>query len=173
MDRNQKEQIVKKLASRLSEAQAVILTDFKGLNVAEISDLRRRVGESGGEYHVVKNTLLRLAANGTDTDLLHDFFVGNNALGMTTADPVPLAKALVNFAKENEKLVIKGGILSGKILNLEQIKVMGNLPSREILLGKMLGTMNAVPAGLVRVLSAVISNFVYALAAIRDQKEQA
>ncbi|MBW2092232.1 MAG: 50S ribosomal protein L10 [Deltaproteobacteria bacterium] len=138
-----------------------------------MSNLRRQVREGGGEYRVVKNTLLSLAAKGTDTEQLSDLFVGNNALGTTTGDPVPLAKALVEFAKENEELVIKGGILSGKILNFEQIKRIGDLPSREVLLGKLLGTMNAVPTNLVRVFSSIISNFVYALAAIRDQKEQA
>jgi len=171
LDRSQKNQIVAELATRLKEVEVVILTDFKGLDVTKMSDLRRQVREVGGEYRVVKNTLLKLAAKGTDTEKLYDLFVGNNALGTTAGDPVPLAKALVDFAKNNE-LAIKGGVLSGKTLDIDQISRMGDLPSREVLLGMMLGAMNAVPTNLVRVFNGIISNFVYALAAIRDQKEQ-
>jgi len=173
LERNQKEKIVAELTSRLDEVKVVFLTDFKGLDVTRISDLRRRVREVGGEYRVVKNTLLKQAAKGTAAEHLSDFLVGNNALGTTTGDPVPLAKALVDFAKENEELVIKRGIISGQILDFEEIKRIGNLPPQHVLLGILLGTMNAVPTKLVRLFNSIIGNFVYALAAIRDQKEQA
>ena len=173
MDRSQKQQIVTDLTARLGQLEAVILTDFKGLNVATISTLRRQVSEAGGQYQVVKNTLLKLAAEGTDAEKLGDLLTGNNALGMTEGDPVLLAKAIVDFAKVNENLVIKAGVISGQMIDTEQIMAMAALPSRDALLGKLLGTMNAVPTNLVRVLNALASNFLYALVAIRDQKEQA
>jgi large subunit ribosomal protein L10 len=173
LDRSQKQQIVTDLTAKLGQVEAIILTDFKGLNVVTISTLRRRVSEAGGRYQVVKNTLLKLAAEGTDAGKLEDLLTGNNALGMTEGDPVSLVRALVDFAKENENLVIKAGIISGRMIDTQQILDMAGLPPRDVLLGKLLGTMNAVPTNLVRVLNALTSNFVYALAAIRDQKEQA
>ena len=173
MERKQKDKIVAELSSRLAEVEAVVVTDFKGLDVTSMGALRRQVRQAGGEYRVVKNTLLKLAARGTDAEKLQDLYIGNNALGTTDGDAVSLAKALINFAKENDNLLIKGGILSGKIVTHEQIKQIADLPSREILLGKMLGALNAVPTNFVCVLNNVMSNFVYALAAIRDQKEQA
>ncbi|MBW2622114.1 MAG: 50S ribosomal protein L10 [Deltaproteobacteria bacterium] len=173
MDRSQKQKIVTDLSDRLGQVETIILTDFKGLNVDKISTLRRRIREAGGQYQVVKNTLLKLAAVGTDAEKLEDMLTGSNALGMTEGDPVSLAKALVDFAKDNESLIIKAGVISGQVVDSRQISRMAALPSREILLGKFLGTLNAVPTGLVRVLNAIPSNFVYALAAIRDQKEQA
>lgn len=172
MDRSQKDQIVADLAECLAQAQTLILTDFKGLDVTRMSLLRRQVAAAGGEYQVVKNTLLRLAAKDTEAVKLSDLLTGNNALGTTTGDPVTLAKALVEFAKENQNLLIKGGLISGQVIDAAQIGRLATLPSREVLLSQLLGTLNNVPATFVRVLNAVISQLVYALAAIRDQKEQ-
>lgn len=172
MNREQKEEVVARLAEHLSESQAIFLTGFKGLKVEEMRDLRRKVSESGGRYEVVKNTFLRLACPEDVLERISDLIVENNALGTTTGDPVPLAKALVDFAKEKDKFIIKGGFFSGQTLTYDQIKTLSDMPSREILLATLFGAMNAVPTGLVRVLSAVQTNFVYTLAAIRDQKEQ-
>ncbi|MDY6850787.1 MAG: 50S ribosomal protein L10 [Thermodesulfobacteriota bacterium] len=172
MNRKQKEVMVAELTTRLSESQAIFLTGFKGLKVEEMRNLRSKVNESGGRYEVVKNTFLRLACREEVLERISDLIVDNNALGTTTADPLPLAKALVDFSRENEKLIIKGGLLSGQALTCDQIKTLADMPSREVLLATLFGTMNAVPTGLVRVLSAVQTNFVYALAAIRDLKEQ-
>ena len=172
MNREQKEEAVAKLAARLSESQAIFLTGFKGLKVEEMRDVRRKVSESGGRYEVVKNTFLRLACPEDVLERVSDLIVDNNALGTTTGDPAPLAKALVDFAKGNDKLIIKGGILSDQVLTYDQIKTLADMPSKEVLLATLFGVMNAVPTGLVRVLSAVQTGFVYALAAIRDQKEQ-
>jgi len=173
LDRNQKEKIKEELAAHLAEVETVFVTDFQGLTVASMDQLRRKVSAAGGSYQVVKNTLIKLAAKGTDIEKLEGLFVGNNALGTTKSDAVSLAKALIEFARENEKLSVKGGILAGKVLNVEQIRSLAELPSREILLATMLGAMNAVPTGLVRVLNGVVSNFLYALVAIKEQKKQA
>ena len=172
MERTQKDRIVADLAERLAGAKTVIVTDFKGLNVGRMGLLRRQVAAAGGEYQVVKNTLLRLAAQNTSAAKLNDLLSGNNALGTTSGDPVSLAKALIDFAKDNQTLVIKGGVVSGKVVDVAQIGRLATLPSREVLLAQLLGTMNSVPTTFVRVLNAVISQLVYALAAVRDQKEQ-
>ena len=163
--------MVEALSEKLGKAEAVFLADFQGLKVDKITDLRRKVREAGGEFEVAKNTLVKRAVNGTDNECLKDQLAGNNALGTTAEDPAALAKALVTFAKDNDKLVIKGGAMGGKPLSFDQVKAMADLPSRDVLLATMLGTMNAVPSGFVRVLAAVPQNLMYALAAIRDQKD--
>ncbi len=104
---------------------------------------------------------------------LSDMMTGNNALGFTYGDPAALAKALAEFAKTNDKFIIKGGALGEKILNPAQIKALASLPSREVMLSTLLGAMNALPTNMVRVLNAVPQKLVYALSAIRDQKEAA
>jgi large subunit ribosomal protein L10 len=171
LNRTQKEGVVAQLEVSLRESQATFVTDFKGLTVSQISGLRRKIGEAGGQYQVAKNTLVKLAAKGTGAEALSEMLVGNNALGTTTGDPVALAKALVEFAKGQEKFSIKGGVLKDKTVTYEQIKALADLPSRDVLLATLLGTMNAVPSSFVRVLAAVPQNFLYALSAIREQKE--
>ncbi|MFH1091977.1 MAG: 50S ribosomal protein L10 [Pseudomonadota bacterium] len=171
MRRKEKEAVVSKISTALKGSTALFLTDFQGLKVSEMSDLRRKVGEAGGRYTVVKNTLLKLAVKGTDSEVISELLVGNNGLGTAKGDPVPLAKALMDFAKKNDKLAIKAGLMSGRLLTSDDVRSLSVLPSREVLLAKMLGTMNAVPGNFVRLLAAVTLNFLYALAAVRDQKE--
>ena len=127
-----------------------------------------------GQKEITKGypDLQMLAIQDTPAESLNDFLVGPNALGTTAGDPAALAKVLVDFAKDNEKLVIKGGVLEGRPLNQDQIKAMASLPAKEVLLAQMLGAMNGVPGGFVRVLAAVPQKLLYALTAIQEQKEQ-
>lgn len=173
MERRKKEEVVAGLHRRFTEAQAVFVADFKGLDMEALAGLRVKVHEAGSEFQVAKNTLMKLAAQGTPVSRLADLFIGNNALGSTAHDPAALAKALSDFAKANDRLVIKGGVLGDKTLAPEQIKALANLPSREVLLAVFLGALNAVPAGFVRALAGVPRKLLYALAAIRDQKQAA
>jgi len=173
MERSKKEQVVAQLKETFQEAQAVFVADFKGIGMEALSGLRQKVREAGGDFQVSKNTLIKLASKDTPVAQLDQLMVGNNALGCTTGDPAALAKALTEFAKGNDKFVIKAGVLGEKFLDQAQVKALASLPSREAMLGSLLGTMNAVPTSLVRVLAAVPQNLVYALAAIRDQKEAA
>jgi large subunit ribosomal protein L10 len=173
MERSKKEQVVEELKRDLAAAQAVIVTDFKGLPMGEMGDLRLKLRAAGGEYRVAKNTLMKLAAKDTSVSKLSDFLTGNNALGTTRGDAAALAKALCDFSKSNDKFVIKGGILGDKVLTAAQITALANLPSREVMLSTLLGTMNAVPTNMVRVLAAVPQKLVYCLAAIRDRKQAA
>jgi large subunit ribosomal protein L10 len=173
MERSKKEEVVAGLKRNFAEAQAVFVTDFKGINMEALTGLRVKVREAGCEFQVAKNTLVKLAARNTPLGQLDHLFVGNNALGRTESDPAVLAKVLTEFAKTNDKFIIKGGVLGEKTLTAAQIKALASLPSREALLAVFLGALNAVPTGFVRVLAAVPQKLLYALTAIRDQKEKA
>ncbi|MFP4453182.1 MAG: 50S ribosomal protein L10 [Desulfobacterales bacterium] len=170
---SQKQELVSELRKKFDQKKILILVDYKGLNVQKINDLRTRLRDAGVEFRVVKNTLLIRAAQDTDVDLIREHFQGPSAVAMSYEDPVAPAKALSQFAKDNDKLEIRAGVLGGSVLDPEGIKRLAELPSREVLLGQVLGTMNAVPRGLVRALCNVPERLLYALQAIKDQKEAA
>lgn len=170
---SQKQDLVSELHEKFDQKKILILVDYKGLNVPKINDLRTRLREAGVEFKVVKNTLLVRAAKDTDVDEIRQHFEGPSAVAMSYDDPVVPAKALFEFAKDNTKLEIKAGVMGGTALDVEGIRRLSELPSREVLLGQVLGAMNAVPGGLVRALSNVPERLLYALQAIRDQKEAA
>ena len=169
----QKKELVSDLHRKFNEKKVLILVDYKGLNVPKMTELRAKLREEGVEFLVVKNTLLSRAAEETDVALIRDGLTGPNAIAMSYDDPVAPAKVLSAFAKENEKLEIKMGVLSGKLLSFSDIKALADMPPREELLAQVLSAMNAVPTGLVRVLNNVPEKLLYALQAIRDQKENA
>ncbi|MDY0041458.1 MAG: 50S ribosomal protein L10 [Desulforhabdus sp.] len=173
MERAKKEQVVAELHDKLKRASATILTDFKGMTVAEMGELRDVLAAEQVEYQVVKNTLMRLAGKDTDAVVLEPLLKDTCAIAIGYSDPSIPAKILKKFSKSNEKLKIKGGALGTRLLDLNQVSALAELPSREELLGKLLGTLNAVPTGLVTVLSGVPRAFVTALTAIRDKKEAA
>ena len=169
----QKKEMVSALRERFEQKKILILVDAKGLNVSKMNDLRARLRQAGVELQVVKNTLLIRAAADTDVDLIRENFQGPSAIAMSFDDPVAPAKVLHEFAKENEKLEIQAGVMGGKALAVEDIKALSDLPSREALLSQVLSAMNAVPTGLVRALNNVPERLLYALQAIRDQKDAA
>jgi large subunit ribosomal protein L10 len=151
----------------------VILTDYKGLDVAAFSSLRRKLKDENIEFKVVKNSLLIRASEETDVAVLKDQFKGPSGIALSYDDPVAPARILMNFARDNKKFEVKIGAMNGKIIDLTQIKSLSDLPSREILLGQVLSTMNGVPTALVRALGDVPGRMVNVLQAIKDQKEAA
>ena len=173
MNLAEKRKVVEDLNERLSKSCIVIVTDYKGLDVSTINDLRRRLRQENIEYQVVKNTLLTRAAAETDADLIKDHFRGPSAVALSYEDPVTPAKILTDFAKDHEALEIKVGVMNGQVLEVSQIKALSALPSREQLLAKLLATLNAVPASFVRTLNEIPGKFVRVLSAIKDQKEAA
>jgi len=173
MELEKKKKIVEDLHERFSKSRVVIVTDYKGLDVAAINLLRRKLREAGIEYKVVKNSLLIRAAEDTDVALIDSCFKGPSAVAMSYEDPVAPAKVLTGFAKEHKQLEIKAGVMEGQALDLDKIKVLSNLPSREDLLSSLLSAMNGVPTGFVRVLNAVPQNLLNVLQALKDQKEAA
>ena len=168
-----KQQITEDLHDRFARSAIIVLTDYKGLDVTTINDLRRKLRESNIEYQVVKNTLLVRAAEDTEVALIKDHFKGPSAVAISYDDPVAPAKVLTQFAKDNNKLEIKVGVLNGKVLDLQAIKALATLPSKEVMLAHLLSTINAVPTSFVRVLAEVPRSLLNVLTAIRDQKETA
>jgi len=173
LNKQSKEALVAEYAEKFKAAKAAFLADYRGLNVEQANALRRKLQAVGVEYRVAKNTLLRLAAKDTDVACLDEFLVGPTAIALVSEDPVAPAKALVEFAKQNNAFELKAGMLSGRLLAAADIKALAELPSREELIAKMLGSMNAPATNFVGVLAAVPGSFVRVLAAIRDQKEAA
>lgn len=173
MNREEKTQRVAELKERLSSSQLVVLTDFTGLDVAKMTELRSQLKGVAAEYVVAKNTLIRLAAKDTLAEKLSEHFVGPNGLAMTKDQIVGLAKVLSEFVKTNKKLNLKAGILQGRPVSPEEIKRLASLPSREELLAQLLGTLNSVPTSLVSVLAGIIRQFLGVLKAIEEQKASA
>lgn len=169
----QKQALVEELRGSFQKAAILILTDYKGMTVEQVNDLRRKLKEVGVEYRVVKNTLLRMASEETQMAPVRDYFKGPTAVALGYGDPVAVAKVLSEFAKGNEKLDVKAGVMGGKLLDRNKIIALSKLPSREELLARLLYTLNGVPTSFVRVLNGIPAKLVYALAAIKDQKEAA
>ncbi len=172
MNKENKQQVVVELHDKLERAKAVFLADFRGMNVEKATELRNELRKAAVEYKVVKNTLLDLASRDTDKESLQPHFAGPTAIALSYDDPVAAAKVLSRFAKEQQATFkLKAGVLTGKPITVADIQALADLPSREVLLAKLLGTLQAPTANFVGVLAAVPGSFVRALNAIKNQKE--
>jgi large subunit ribosomal protein L10 len=169
----QKQAMVAEVSAELARAQAVIVAEYRGLNVERATQLRSKARQSGLYLRVLKNTLARRAVQGTPFEQLTDAMVGPLMYGIS-ADPVACAKVLSEFAKEsNEQFVIKAGAMPNTRMSAEDVKALAALPSREQLLAMLMGTLQAPMAKLVRTMNEVPGKFVRTLAAYKDQKENA
>jgi large subunit ribosomal protein L10 len=168
----QKQAVVAEVAAKLALAQAVIVAEYRGLDVGRVTQLRAKARKSGLYLRVLKNTLARRAVKGTPFESLSDQMVGPLMYGIT-ADPVAGAKVLSEFARENELFVIRGGAMPGSRMSGKDVKALALLPSREQLLAKLVGTLQAPVAKLVRTMNEVPARFARTLAAYRDSKEKA
>ncbi len=173
MKLEEKKNIIDDLRERFKRSKVVILTDYQGLDVTTITDLRRKLLEAQVEYQVVKNTLLTRAAEETEVALIKENFKGPSAIALSYDDPVAPAKVLTEFAKDNQRLEIKVGVMDGKVLDLGAIKALSALPSREALIGQALYVLIGVPTGLVRALNDLPQRLMNVLQAIKEQKEAA
>ena len=167
----QKQAMVSEVAAKLAKAQALIVAEYRGLDVEHVTQLRAKARKSGLYLRVLKNTLARRAVQGTPFEKLSDQMSGPLMYGIA-ADPVAGAKVMSEFAKDNERFVIRGGAMPNALMSAKDIKALALLPSREELLAKLLGTMQAPVAKLVRTMSEVPGRFVRTLAALRDQREK-
>ena len=167
-----KKEVVAEVSERLKKAQAVVLAEYRGLPVEDITVLRKQARASGVYLRVLKNTLARRAVQGTPFEKLADQMVGPLAYGISD-DPVAAAKVLHAYAKGNDKLVIKGGAMPNHVMNAKEVGQLATMPSREELLAKLLGTMQAPIAKFVQTLNEVPSKFVRTVAALHEQKEKA
>ena len=171
MDRKTKEQIVSGLQEKLKQANLGVLTSFNAMKVEKMEALRNALRKNDAELKVVKNTLLNIAAKETDFQILAEHFKWPVAVVLSYKDPVAPTKALIDFAKKNPELEIKVGIIDGKVLSKADIEALAELPSREVLLGKLVSVMAAVPTSFVSVLSGVQRSFVQVLGAYCDKKK--
>ncbi|MBS4021498.1 MAG: 50S ribosomal protein L10 [Dethiobacter sp.] len=170
-NRTVKEQIVSEVKEDLKQAKSVIITDYRGLNVAQMTSLRRSLHSEKIKYVVVKNTLAKLAARELGLEELDVYFEGPTAIAFGFEDPVTPAKVLSKYAKDFDKLEIKGGLLEGKLIGLASVKALADLPSREILLGRVVGAFAAPMTGFAGAMQGILRKFVYTLDAVREQKE--
>ena len=150
-----KKAVVAELTERLKNAQAGVLADYRGLTVAQDTELRTKLREAGVEYTIVKNTLTRFAANAVGLGDLDPVLHGPTALATSADDVVAPAKVLVEFAKNNEQLEIKAGFVDGKVIDVNEVKVYASIPNKETLIAKMLGSLQAPIGNLVRTLDAI------------------
>jgi len=172
LNRQEKAVVIEEVSAEVAKAQSIVIAEYRGLDVASVTVLRKTARESGVYLRVLKNTLVRRALGGTPFEGLSAQLTGPLIYGIS-GDPVAAAKVLADFAKTNDKLVITGGALPNSLLNQEGVKALATMPSREELLSKLLGTMQAPIAQFVRTLNEVPTKFVRGLAAVRDQKQAA
>jgi len=170
-NRAEKEKVVEELTEKFKRSVSVIMTDYRGLNVAEITELRRKLRNSGVDYQVVKNTLARLAAEKVGIEGLEKYLGGPTALAFGYEDPVIPAKELAAFAREHDDLEIKAGIVDGRVIGRDMVKELASLPTREELLAKLLSAMQAPLVGMLNVLLGPMRGFVHVVDGLRKEKE--
>ncbi|MFG6117301.1 large subunit ribosomal protein L10 [Thalassobacillus cyri] len=156
-----KKQIVSEIADKLRNSKSTILVDYRGLDVAEVTELRQQLREAGVDFKVYKNTMTRRATEEAELSELNETLVGPTAIAFSDEDVVAPAKILNNFAKDHDALEIKGGVIEGNVASLEQIKELADLPNYEGLVSMLLS-----------VLQAPVRNFAYVTKAVAEQKEE-
>ena len=168
----EKKAVVVEVSEQVAKAQAIVVAEYSGLHVGDMTKLRAQARKSGVYLRVIKNTLVRRAVDGTPFSGLGSQMVGPLVFGIS-ADPVSAAKVMSEFAKANDKFIIKAGAMPNHVMDASGVKALASMPSREELLSKLLGTMQAPIAQFVRTLNEVPTGFVRGLAALRDQKQAA
>ncbi|NOX20861.1 MAG: 50S ribosomal protein L10 [Nitrospirae bacterium] len=170
--RKEKAQEIEALHEKFSRAKGVIFTNYKGLTVAEMMQMRRILKEAEIEYRVVKNTLAKIAAQDTPVEVARDEFVGPVGLAIGYDDPVLVAKKILEYQKEKEDFEIRCGVIEGRLMDLDGIKAVSKLPSREVQLAMLAGAMKAPAQKMASALQATIRKLAYALNALKEKKEQ-
>ena len=165
-----KKTVVAEITDKLNRAQSVVLIDYRGLTVSEVTDLRNQFRKAGVEYAVLKNTMLTLAARDLNIENLEEHLKGPTAVAFGYEDPVAPAKIITEYIKKNKKISVKCGMIDKKVVDVAGVTALAELPPREVLIAKMMGSMNAPITGFVGVLSGVMRKFVYAVEAVRKQK---
>jgi large subunit ribosomal protein L10 len=171
MERNEKKKFVADLHMRLGKAQGTFLVDYRGMNVEGMNRLRKDLKDVGAEFQVVKNRLFKLASQETETALIKDQMQGPSAVAITYEDVVAPAKVLVKFSKDFKHLEIKGGQISGKVVDWGGINRLAELPGKDVLLAQAFSAMQAVPASLIWVLNGLIVKLLNVLKAVEQKNE--
>ena len=170
--KDEKAKQVESVREEFQRAKSVILSKFEGITVAQDSDLRRKIAETGAKYHVVKNSLIERAAEGTAVEpVVAKKLKGTTSISATETDPVALAKAITAYAKENPVLVFKAGVVEGRVVSLADLMALASLPSRETLLAKALFLINAPATQVASAVAAVARNLAYVIKQGVDEKK--
>jgi large subunit ribosomal protein L10 len=170
--RTEKATSIAELREKLGSARSAVLTDFRGLSVADLTELRTLLRKSAVEYAVVKNTLAKIAVKDTSLAGLSAYLEGPTAIAISRADPVAASKILSTWGKTRPTFAVKGGMVEGKIVGPAEIAALGSLPSREVLLARLAGAFQAPLQGLVQVLAATIRSLAIVLEQVRQHKEK-
>ncbi len=169
-NKNKKQQIVSEIKDKFERATSVVLVNYRGLNVKEVTELRKRFRDAGADYKVYKNTLMTRALNELGEENLIPQLIGPNAIAFGYDDSVAPAKILSDFAKTYGKLEIKAGIVEGTFVDADGVKALADLPTKEVLIAQVLGGLNSPITGFVNVLQGNIRNLVYVLNAVNEQR---
>jgi len=169
LNRKEKAELISDLGERIKGFQAVVLTNYRGLNVEQLTHLRQRLRQEKISYHVIKNTLMRLASKGTDLEKLDTYFEGPTAMAISYGDPVLLVKILSDFIKTQPSLEIKIGLIQGRVTSPEEVKALATMPSREMLFGQVLGGIQGTATQLGAVIHNAIQKVLGTLQARVDQ----
>ena len=172
ISREKKEQLISWYTDLFSRTRAAILTDYRGLTVADISQLRNKLRETQSEYHVTKNRLVKLALKEAGLPVPENLLEGPTATGFCFEEVPAVAKVLVDYSKESKTLVIKGGLLGDRIISADQVTALAELPPREVLLAHVLGTIQSPASGVARALAGSMRSILYVLKARVEQLEQ-
>lgn len=171
VSREDKQVQVQELVEKLGSAKGAVLTDYKGISVAKITELRKQLRQADVEFKVVKNTLAKRATAELGISGMDAYFEGPTAIAFSLTDPVAPAKTVSEFIKTQKMLEIKAGLVEGKVISSEGVQALADLPPREVLIAQVVGTMAAPLSGFLNVLQGPVRKLGYALEAIRKQKE--
>ncbi len=174
MPNAKKELMVSELKALITESKGAVLTDYRGLTVAEVTSLRRKLRPLGAEYHVVKNTLFRIAAGEEVSNTMGDLLTGPTAIVFAKQDVVASTKVMVDFLRELRKpeITLKGGWIDGKLYNVDQMTSISKLPAKEVIIGQLIGSLNAPASNFVGTLNNIIGDFVRTVQAIADKRSE-
>lgn len=172
LNRTEKAELIEEVSAQVANAQSLVIAEYRGIDVAAVTVLRKTARESGVYLRVIKNTLVRRALADSQFEGISDQLTGPLIYAISE-DPVSAAKTLSDFAKTNPNIILKGGSLPNKVLDENGVKALATMPSRDELLSKLLGTMQAPITQFVRTLNEVPTKFVRGLAAVRDEKQDA
>ena len=166
-----KKKVVDEIKEKIDSSQGIVLVDYRGLNVEEVTELRKKYREAGVDYKVYKNSMMKFAFKNAGLEKFTEYLTGPSAIAFGLEDPVSPAKIADEFAKDHEQLKIKAGIVEGEVIDVDGVKNLASLPSREVLIAQVLRAFNGPISGFANVLQGNVRNLVYALNAIKDKKE--
>ena len=171
-ERASKELIVKEIVENIENSSAIVIVDYRGLNVKELTELRKNYREANVNYKVYKNTLVNIAFNQAGIEGAEDLLKGPNAFAFGIEDPVSVSKVTNNFAKDNDKLEIKGAIIDGNVVDKGQVTALAKLPSEEELRGMTVNVLNSPIQNFAGTVSSILSSLVHVVNAVKEKKEQ-